>query len=205
MTRGNEEPARNTGSLPGQRLGSLIGAVFGLIYIEANAGALPRPAAPVLRIAGAVIFAGLVVLLILIRRSRPSAGGPARGGFGRKYWLVVAAELAAIVAGSRLITGPFDLPHAAVAWISIVVGVHFFALAAIWRISLFRPLGAAIALCGIAGLAAAADGAATAVVAAIGGLVPGALLLAAGYWGAARSGSVHLHSKAAIAASSCNR
>ena len=50
--------------------------------------------------------------------------------------------------------------------------------------SLFRWLGAAIAVCGLAGLAAAGLGASNAVVATMGGVLPGALLLAAGYQGA---------------------
>ena len=170
--------------MPGQRLGSLIAGVFGLIYVEVNAGALTAPAAVALRIGGTVAFVGLVTLLMLVRRPRLSTNAPARVGFGRGYWLIVGAEVVAIVVGSRLLTGPLDLPHAVVAWISVVVGVHFFALAAVWRMSLFRWLGAAITLSGIAGLAAASDGATKAVIATVGGVVPGAFLLVAGYWGA---------------------
>jgi hypothetical protein len=178
----------------GQRLGSLIGGVFGLIYVEVNAGSLAAPAAAALRIAGAVAFAGLVALLVA-RRGRgaaPSTGrepgasaeAAARGGFGPRYWLVVAAEVAAIAAGSALLNGPLDRPRAAVAWVSVVVGVHFFVLASLWRVSLFRWLGAAIALCGLAGLAAAGLDASGAVIATAAGVLPGALLLAAGYRGA---------------------
>lgn len=165
---------------PGQRLGALIGGGFGLIYVEVNAGALAEPAAAALRIAGGVAFAGLVALLA----ARRDPGDPARGGFGPWYWLVVAAEVAAIAAGIALLNGPLDRPRAMVAWVSVVVGVHFFALAALWRVSLFRWPGAAIALCGLAGLAAAGLGASSAVVATMGGVLPGALLLAAGYQGA---------------------
>ena len=97
---------------------------------------------------------------------------------------MVAAEVAAIAAGIALLNGPLDRPHAVVAWVSVVVGVHFFALAELWQVSLVRWLGAAIAVCGVAGLAAAGLGASSAVVATIGGVLPGALLLAAGYQGA---------------------
>jgi hypothetical protein len=45
--------------------------------------------------------------------------------------------------------------------------------------SWYRWLGAAIALCGLAGLAAAALSASSAVIAIVGGVLPGALLLAA--------------------------
>ena len=170
---------------PGQRLGSLIGGIFGLIYVEANAGPLPEPWRLVLRVVAGVAFAGLIVLLALARGTHTSADTGAQRGFGRPYWLVVAGEAAAIPAGAALLNGPAGLPHAVVAWVSVVVGVHFVALAAIWRLRLFRSLGAAIALCGIAGLTAAAVGAPPAVIAVVGGVLPGVLLLAAGYAGAA--------------------
>jgi hypothetical protein len=173
-----------SGTEPGQRLGSLIGGGFGLIYVEVNAGALAGPAAAGLRIAGGLAFAGLVALLAARRDPVAPARGAAHGGFGPRYWLVVAAEVAAIAGGSALLNGPLDRPRAVVAWISVVVGVHFFALAALWRVSLFRWLGAAIAVCGLAGLAAAGLGASSAVVATMGGVLPGALLLAASYQGA---------------------
>jgi hypothetical protein len=74
-----------------------------------------------------------------------------------------------------------------VGWVSVVVGVHFLALSVIWRFPLFRYLGAAIALCGATGMAAAAAGATAAVVAGTGGVLPGLLLLTAACWGATRA------------------
>jgi hypothetical protein len=64
----------------------------------------------------------------------------------------------------------------------IVVGVHFLALAAAWRVSLFRRLGTAIALCGAAAITVASAGAGAAWAAGIGGVLPGGLLL----WAAIR-------------------
>lgn len=183
-------PARSasadTGIVPG-RLGLLIGAIFGLLYVEVNAGLLPEPWAAVLKIAAGVAFAGLAAMCARDRGLRPAARPADHGSFGGSYWLVVAGEAAAIVAGAVLLNGPVGLPRAVVAWVSVVVGVHFLALAAIWRFPLFRLLGAGIALCGAAGLAAAAAGAAAAVIAATGGVLPGILLLAASYWGATSS------------------
>lgn len=177
----------DTGIVPGQRLGLLIGAIFGLLYVEVNAGLLPEPWAAVLKIAAGVAFAGLAAMFARDRGLRPAARPADQGGFGGSYWLVVAGEAAAIVAGAVLLNGPAGLPRAAVAWVSVVVGVHFLALAAIWRFPPFRLLGAGIALCGAAGLTAAAAGAAAAVIAATGGVLPGILLLAASYWGATTS------------------
>lgn len=154
---------------------------------------MPAPVA--LRIAGAVAFAGLVVLIgVTRRRPTPSANGPGqrgRGGFGRGYWLIVTGEAAAIVIGANLLTRVFDLPHAVAAWVSVVVGVHFLAIASFWRLSLFRILGGAICLCGLGGLAAAGAGTTNPVIGIIGGVVPGALLLAFAYWGAVDSRTHH--------------
>ena len=97
-------------------------------------------------------------------------------GFSARYWLIVALEAAGIVAGGAVL-GAVGLGSATVAWVSVVVGLHFLALAAVWRLSLFRPLGTAIALCGTTAIAAAAAGAGAARVAGIGGVLPGGLLL----------------------------
>lgn len=182
----------STAEARGQRLGSLIGGVFGLIYVEANVGPLREPWATALRVAAALAFAALVALLALAGGKRAPAGPGARSGFGSRYWLVVAGEVAAIAAGAATL-GPAGLGHALVAWASVVVGVHFVVLAAIWRLQLFRRLGVAIALCGVAGLIAAAAGAPTAVIAGIGGVLPGVLLLAAGYSGAV--GAIREHNR----------
>lgn len=175
---------------PGARLGSTISGAFGLVYVEANAGQIPAPAGPALRIAAAAAFALLLLGLLATRHARtPRGGGDGSGaapGFDRRYWLVVAAEAVAIVAGSAIVRGPLGLPDATVAWVSIVVGAHFFGLAAIWDMAPFRALGAAIGACGAVGLIAAAAGAGAAAVALAGGVLPGALLLAAGGWGVAR-------------------
>ena len=61
-----------------------------------------------------------------------------------------------------------------------------FPLAAIFGEPFFRWLGAAVAACGVVGLVIVAAGAGAAPVAAISGVVPGALLLAWGWWGANR-------------------
>jgi hypothetical protein len=103
---------------------------------------------------------------------------------------VIAAEVAALAAGLAALNGPLDAPHAGVAWVSFVVGVHFVALGAVFREPFFHRLGGAIGACGLVGLALAAAGAgagagAKAVaVAVVSGIVPGGLLLAFGWWGA---------------------
>jgi hypothetical protein len=43
----------------------------------------------------------------------------------------VAVEVAAIWAGSAVLSGPAGQSHAVVAWVTVVVGTHFLALAAL--------------------------------------------------------------------------
>jgi hypothetical protein len=45
------------------RLGLVIGATFGLIYVEVNAGAVPSPVGPLLRVLGVIAFVGVLVAL----------------------------------------------------------------------------------------------------------------------------------------------
>ena len=73
---------------PRQRFGSFIGGVFGLIYVEVNAGVLVAPAATALRIAGAVAFAGLLALLRLNGGSDAPAAAARRlsSGHGTGWW-----------------------------------------------------------------------------------------------------------------------
>jgi hypothetical protein len=169
----------------GRKIGSLIGAAFGLVYVEANAGSLPGGVVTALRIAAALAFLGLIALLA--RGSRARSDEPKRPGgqFGTVYWLVVAAEVFAIFVGAAIVRGPLGLEDAVVAWVSVVVGAHFVALAEVWGgMRFFRGLGLALGLCGVAGIAADAAGASTAVVATFGGVLPGVLLLGAAYVGA---------------------
>ncbi len=163
----------------------LIGSIFGVVYVTVNAGSLSSPAAPVLRIAGIAAFVGLVIALRQVDLEK--RGIRASGRFSRGYWVVVVAEVVAILAGWVIVTGPLDAPDAGVAWTSVVVGVHFFGLAAVWKQPFQAWLGGAITVCGVSGLILAALGASTPVVAVVAGVAPGLLLLGAGYWPIIRS------------------
>jgi hypothetical protein len=168
----------------GQLLGSMIAAVFGLVYVGVNTGSLPSAVAVALRIAAVLAF--VAVLAAVYRAGRTPDVGPSDPGrvFGTAYWLVVAAEVVALLVGVRVLTGPLDVAYAGVAWVSFVVGVHFFALAVVFGESFFHRLGAAITGCGVVGLVLAVAGAGEQRVDVVAGVVPGALLLVSGWWGA---------------------
>ncbi|MEU1372276.1 hypothetical protein ABZ442_01260 [Streptomyces triculaminicus] len=165
------------------RVGSLIGASFGLAFIQVNAGALPTAVAVPLRIAAIAAFLGLVVLGRRRGGGTESSGDATPGAsFGRRYWYVVAAEVLGLAVGLIVISKVLHTPRAAVGWIAFVVGVHFFGLAAAWGRPLLRVLGASMAACGAAGLALAACDASVAVIRVVAGILPGVLLLASIWW-----------------------
>ena len=168
------------------RLGSLIGGFFGLVFVLVNTGSLPAGAAAALRVLSAVAFVAVVAAVVLGSR-RDGAAGPTSGrSFGRGYWSVVAVEVVAIGIGVNVLSGPLERPEAGVGWVSLVVGVHFFGLAAVWSQPLFHLLGAVLSLCGAASLVLAFVGADTSVVDVAGGVLPGMALLAFGLWSSIR-------------------
>jgi len=156
----------------------VIGVVFGLVFVEANSVGLPARYQAPLRVAGALAAAALFVGIGRARRAaaqRPAS--PSRTNrFGPGYWLVVAAEVAALVAGLIVINRVFHARGLAVAWIAVVVGVHFFGMAVLWRLGLFMALGAALTLLGAVGFALHAGGASNLTVALVSGVGSGAAL-----------------------------
>ncbi|ROO89185.1 hypothetical protein EDD29_6872 [Actinocorallia herbida] len=163
------------------RIGVLVGAVFGLVWVEVNAGAAGAPVDLVLRIGGAVVF--LAVLGGLWRaRKTPAPDEAGRPGFGPGYRLVLAVELAAFLGGNALLNGPLDLPDAVPAWIAFVVGAHFVALARVWREPSIGWVGGAAAVLGAVGVAMAAAGASGDAVALTSGVGTGIVLLGGCGW-----------------------
>lgn len=170
-------------SRPRQGIGALIGAIFGLVFIEANSAQLPDAWRAPARVGGVVVFVALLAAIGRPRRAGaapPAAGGPA---FGRGYWLIVAAEAAALVVGIIVINALLGARELTVAWIALVVGVHFFGLGVLWKAAVFHGLGVVLTLLGIAGFALHGAGAPDWAVALVSGVAAGvALDLAAARW-----------------------
>ncbi len=68
----------------------------------------------------------------------------------RRYWLVVL-EAGALFGGLAVVNGVLHRTAVSVAWVALVVGVHFFGLARIWRMPLYHWLGAAMTVLGLSG------------------------------------------------------
>ena len=95
------------------------------------------------------------------------------------YWLIVALEAGALFGGLAVINGVLHGQAVSVAWVALVVGVHFFGLARIWRMPLYYWLGAAMAILSLAGFLIYALGGSAAMVGLVAGVGSGAALYAA--------------------------
>ncbi|WP_052499361.1 hypothetical protein [Streptomyces vietnamensis] len=158
--------------------GRIIGAAFGLVFIQANAVALPTAVAVPLRLLSLAAFLWVAVFGRRGGQAPPAASGESGTRFGRRYWYVVAAEAAGLAAGLFVIARVLHAPEASVGWIAFVVGVHFSGLAVAWRRPALHVLGASIAACGAAGLVLAAFDAPVVAIRTVAGVLPGVLLLA---------------------------
>lgn len=159
--------------------GMLIGATFGAVFIFINASG---PLVIVARIVGALALAAVIVMWFLaVRRAKQTGVEPAAPGdgamFGRGFLLVVVIEAVALFGGLRLLSALEVPPQANVAWVAFVVGVHFVALAPVWRSRAIAVPGAILTVLGVAGFVLAAAGAAE-WVPFVSGVLSGVTLLA---------------------------
>ncbi|MFB9800862.1 hypothetical protein [Streptomonospora salina] len=169
-----------------------IGSAFGAVFVFANAGA-PMPPHMVLaaRAAAAAALAAAVLLGLAAARAGapsgfprgpptvPGGAGGRRGMFTRGFLGVVFTEAVLLIGGFRAIR-VFDAPpETNVAWIAVVVGLHFIALAAVWTAPSVAVPGAVLTALGAAGFALAALSL-TPWVPAVSGVLSGVTLLACG-------------------------
>lgn len=168
----------------GQAAGVFIPVVFGLVFIEASSGQLQRDWQVVVRPVGVLVAAALIIAIARARRSAGSEQAAAgQLAFSRGYWVIVAIEVAALLAGLIVINAVLGIHELSVSWIALVVGVHFFGLGRIWDTGWLHLLGAVVAVLGAAGFVLHAAGAPNMVVALVSGVSSGAALyLAVARW-----------------------
>jgi hypothetical protein len=160
--------------------GSLIATSFGLVFVIVNSGALPAPWPLVIRSAGALAAAALVVATFRVARVSPPPLAPGGRGFAsRGYWVIVAAEVVALFGGLILLARILHHPEMGVAWVAVVVGLHFLALARLWRMPMFTVLGVVMTALGLAGFVLAGSGVSSAAVELVSGVGSGIALFAA--------------------------
>ena len=134
--------------------------------------ALGEPTAAALR-----ILAVAALLWVLAQAWRWRAASPqaraGRAGFGAAYWAVVALEVALIFGGRALIVGPLDEPRDLAPWLSLVVGLHFFAFVKIFHKMTYLWLGLLVSVSAIVAFILVGSGATPAAVAVFAAIIPG--------------------------------
>ncbi|MEU0477598.1 hypothetical protein ABZ260_00205 [Streptosporangium sp. NPDC006013] len=157
--------------------GLLVGAIFGAVFVVVNAQS-PLNAVTVnfLRVAACLGAAGVVAMWFATARKEKPAAGPRRNMFGRGYLIVVAAEAVLLFGGLRVLAAWGRPEQTNVAWVAFVVGVHFIALAPVWKDRGIAVPGVVLTLLGVAGLVLAST-AAVAWVPFVSGVLSGLVLL----------------------------
>jgi hypothetical protein len=170
--------------MAGHRLGIVIGAGFGLVYVLVNARVLASPVGPALQVLGLVGFAAVLIRLFRADPTVREGGGRRGAGIASGYWLVVVAEVVAVAVGNLVLNKVLDLPLAVLPWTSFVVGLHFVGLAKVWGEPSLSWLGAVITALGALGLLLASVHVGREAIALTSGVGPGTALLVGSWWGA---------------------
>jgi hypothetical protein len=158
----------------GQRLGSLIGAVGGLLFVLINAGPLGGVLSAVLRIVAVSLFAAVIWFAVWRTRADPAGPRPPAQAW-RTYWICVAFEVLAIPVGAQVLARVVQRPELTLVWVVFILGVHFLPFARAFRAPVFNALG--LSLIGIAVVGAVVTLLTSAVAAAVTGVVAGFVLL----------------------------
>ncbi|MCT2582892.1 hypothetical protein [Actinophytocola gossypii] len=160
-------------------VGSVVAIAFGLVFVEVNSGGLPGGWPLGIRVGGAVVAVALLVALAFAARRAAAAPDTDHRGFvDQRYWRIVGFEGIALFVGLVLLNGVLDWPQVAVAWIAVVVGVHFVGLAKLWHMDLYLVLGAVMTVLGVAGFVLGAAGTSAATIGLVSGVLSGVALFA---------------------------
>ncbi|MGC4940429.1 hypothetical protein [Kribbella sp. DT2] len=130
--------------------GHVVGASFGLVFILVNSAKLGSPGRAI--VSAVAVAAALLVLVSFVQVLR--AGGPRKPAkqSARGYFVIVAVEVVLLFGGLAVLNQIEQT--AAVAWIALVVGLHFVAFA-YWWIRGNREMlaiGVLMTVLGVAGL-----------------------------------------------------
>ncbi|MFB9890274.1 hypothetical protein [Planobispora takensis] len=159
--------------------GLLVGAVFGAVFVVVNAQSpLNTLTAGLLRVTACLAAVSVLTMWFLAVRSERSAGKPAEttgttgtaqpagtarpgkpGMYGRGYLVILVAEVILLYGGLQVLAAWERPVQTNVAWIALVVGVHFIALAPVWKDWAIAVPGTILSLLGVAGLVMVSTGA----------------------------------------------
>lgn len=132
-----------------ERIGSLIGAIGGLLFVLINAAGLPSPLGVVAGVLGVALFIAVDVLVVFRRRAAVPEDPPSRSQI-RTYGFSVTGMVVAILVGARILdaSGRVEL---IVVWAVFCVGAHFIPFARAFGVPVFARLGLAMMAVAVVG------------------------------------------------------
>lgn len=163
-------------------IGHVIGASFGLVFVLVNSAPFLSSLRIVACIVAAAVFVVIVVgFLTTLRATRRGETDNAVVGFTGRYWIIVGSEAVLLIGGLAIVRR--IEPAAALGWIALVVGVHFFPLSRLWAPGRAQIMAIAIAMTalGTAGLVLAFVTQNADAVAVVSGVGSGIVLLGASF------------------------
>ena len=135
----------------GRALGSLIGAVGGLVFVAVNAGGLSG--STFLRVVAVLVFLTAVGAAL---RIGPGGERPSPRAMRIYGWCVIG-EVLAIPIGARVLTA-LDHPELVRVWVVLVLGVHFVPFAQAFSEPVYAHLGYGLVTLAVLGGAATLAG-----------------------------------------------
>ncbi|MBK9474679.1 MAG: hypothetical protein IPL94_00160 [Tetrasphaera sp.] len=133
--------------MPTKPIGSIIGAIAGLVFVLVNAGTVPGSL--VWRIAAVIGFVAIAWFVVL-RGPEMEGAQPSRTAL-RTYAISVAAMIVAIPVGATIISNVLDRPDAVLVWVVFVVGAHFLPFARAFGLPVFRWLSVSLVVVSVVG------------------------------------------------------
>ncbi|HEY8308290.1 MAG TPA: hypothetical protein VIG79_16590, partial [Lapillicoccus sp.] len=165
----------------GARVGALIGAVGGVLFVVLNAWPLGEPWTNVAIGIGVAWFLWDLRAIMRVPEDPDAVRPDARQM--QAFWIVVALEVILIIGGTQLAIRVLEIPSASLPWVATVLGVHWLVFRMVFRQEVFLWLGCFTLTCGVVGLMVALTGVAgsdgLAATAIASGLIVGAVMLVA--------------------------
>lgn len=148
--------ARRSVQWNGARIGALIGAVGGELFVLLNAWPLGDLFGTMVRTFGTLWFLWVVWAIMRVPED-PDAYRPDARQM-QAFWIVVALEVIFIVGGTQVAIRVLDIPSASLPWVATVLGVHWLVFRVVFQEDVFLWLGWFTLTLGLVGLVIALTG-----------------------------------------------
>ena len=152
----NGAVARPSVQWNGARVGALIGAVGGVLFVVLNAWPLGEPWTNVAIGIGVAWFLWDLRAIMRVPEDPDAVRPDARQM--QAFWIVVALEVILIIGGTQLAIRVLEIPSASLPWVATVLGVHWLVFRMVFRQEVFLWLGCFTLTCGVVGLMVALTG-----------------------------------------------